>query len=37
MRRLLLGGPSERRLSRWYASGVADWLAGRLKTIRPAD
>jgi penicillin amidase len=32
----LAGGPSDRRRSRWYASGVADWLAGRLKTIRPA-
>ncbi|MFN8641770.1 MAG: penicillin acylase family protein [Candidatus Binatia bacterium] len=31
----LAGGPSDRRGSRWYTSGVADWLAGRYKTLRP--
>jgi penicillin amidase len=31
----LPGGPSERRTSRWYASGIRDWLQGRLKTLRP--
>jgi penicillin amidase len=29
------GGPSDRRFSRWYDSGTADWLAGRYKTLRP--
>ena len=27
------GGPSDRRFSRWYASELADWLAGRYKRI----
>lgn len=31
----LAGGPSDRRFSPWYTSGVADWLAGRFKTLRP--
>jgi penicillin amidase len=31
----LAGGPSDRRLSRWYTSGVSDWLAGRFKALRP--
>ena len=31
----LAGGPSDRRFSRWYASGLADWVAGGLKTLRP--
>ncbi len=31
----LAGGPSDRRLSRWYASGLKGWMAGRLKTLRP--
>jgi len=26
----LAGGPSDRRFSRWYASGIADWLAANL-------
>lgn len=30
----LPGGPSDRRWSRWYTSGVRDWAAGRLKAIR---
>jgi penicillin amidase len=29
------GGPSDRRFSRWYDSGVEGWLAGRYKTLRP--
>ncbi len=29
----LAGGPSDRRFSKWYASGVADWVAGRYKTL----
>jgi len=31
----LAGGPSGCRFSRWYAPGVAGWLAGRLKRLRP--
>jgi penicillin amidase len=31
----LCGGPSDRRMSRWYASGVGGWLAGILKVRRP--
>lgn len=31
----MAGGPSDRRFSRWYRSGINDWLAGRLKTHRP--
>jgi penicillin amidase len=31
----LAGGPSDRRLSRWYANGIADWLAGRFKRVAP--
>ena len=26
-------GPSDRRWSRWYASGVAGWVAGRLESV----
>jgi penicillin amidase len=29
----LAGGPSDRRFSKWYVSGLADWLAGKRKTI----
>jgi penicillin amidase len=29
----LAGGPSDRRFSKWYATGVADWVAGRYKTL----
>jgi penicillin amidase len=32
----LAGGPSDRRFSRWYTSGVEDWAAGRFKVLRPA-
>lgn len=31
----MAGGPSDRRFSRWYTSGVADWVAGRYRTQRP--
>jgi penicillin amidase len=31
------GGPRDRRFSRWYDSGVDDWLAGRYKTLRPGS
>lgn len=34
-RTALAGGPSDRRFSRWYASGIAEWLAGRYKQVRP--
>ena len=30
---VLPGGSSERRSSRWYASGIGDWLAGGLKRL----
>lgn len=33
LRTALPGGPSDRRFSRWYASGVADWLTGHSKTL----
>jgi penicillin amidase len=33
----LVGGPSDRRFSRWYTSDLARWLAGELKAIRPAQ
>jgi penicillin amidase len=31
----LIGGPSDRRFSRWYTCGVADALAGRFKRLSP--
>lgn len=31
----LVGGPSDRRFSRWYISDLARWQAGELKTLRP--
>jgi penicillin amidase len=31
----LCGGPSDRRTSKWYKSGVDGWLAGNLKVRRP--
>ena len=36
VRTTLVGGPSERRFSRWYASDVDRWLRGELKTLTPA-
>lgn len=32
----LPGGPSDRRFSRWYASGVRGWVEGTLKAVRRA-
>ena len=29
----LPGGPSERRTSRWYGTGILDWLIGRTKHL----
>jgi penicillin amidase len=31
----LLGGPSDRRFSRWYNSGTRGWLAGEYKQVKP--
>lgn len=31
----LAGGPSDRRFSPWYVSGLERWLSGRYKTLRP--
>ena len=31
----LAGGSSDRRFSRWYATGIADWVAGRFKRLTP--
>ncbi len=33
----LPGGASDRRFSRWYLHGLADWLAGRYKTLAGFD
>lgn len=30
----LAGGPSDRRFSKWYLTGISDWIAGRFKTLR---
>jgi penicillin amidase len=32
---VLAGGPSDRRFSKWYTSGIKDWLAGRYKSLAP--
>ena len=34
LRTALPGGPSDRRLSPWYATGLEDYLAGRTKVVR---
>jgi len=31
----MAGGPSDRRFSKWYTSGVADWLAGKYRKMVP--
>ncbi len=31
----LLGGPSDRRFSRWYCSDLKNWLAGKYKKLGP--
>jgi len=33
----LAGGPSDRRFSRWYTTGIADWAAGRFKVLRSGE
>ena len=30
----LAGGPSDRRFSKWYLTGITDWIEGRYKTLR---
>jgi penicillin amidase len=30
----LAGGPSDRRFSRWYCSGLKGWIKGEYKTLR---
>jgi penicillin amidase len=34
-RTCLAGGPSDRRFSLWYTTGIPDWIAGRFKTLEP--
>jgi penicillin amidase len=31
----MAGGPSDRRFSKWYTSGIADWLAGKYRRMCP--
>jgi penicillin amidase len=33
----LAGGPSDRRFSRWYTSGLQDWFDGNYKLTKPDD
>jgi penicillin G amidase len=35
LRSNLAGGPSDRRFSKWYISDLANWQAGRYKTVSP--
>jgi penicillin amidase len=37
IRSVLAGGPSGRRFSRWYASGLKDWSAGTYKHLAPGE
>jgi len=30
----MAGGPSDRRFSKWYASGLKDWIKGKYKTLK---
>ena len=30
----MAGGPSERRFSKWYTSGLKDWIKGKYKTLK---
>jgi penicillin amidase len=30
----LAGGPSDRRFSKWYCSGLKGWIRGEYKTLR---
>lgn len=34
---VLAGGPSDRRFSRWYTSGIKDWLAGNYRVLKPVQ
>jgi penicillin amidase len=36
VRTSLAGGPSDRRFSGRYTTGIADWLEGRFKTLQPS-
>ena len=31
----MAGGPSDRRFSKWYVSGLQDWIEGKYKTLKP--
>ena len=31
----MAGGPSDRRFSKWYTSGISDWIAGRYRVMKP--
>jgi penicillin amidase len=33
----MVGGPSDRRFSRWYDSDTENWREGRFKTLRPGE
>lgn len=33
----LPGGPSDRRFSPWYTSGLRGWVEGKLKAVRASD
>jgi penicillin amidase len=35
MRTNLVGGPSDRRFSKWYCSDLGKWLEGRYKVLKP--
>jgi len=30
----MAGGPSDRRFSKWYTSGISDWIAGRYRVMK---
>ncbi len=31
----MAGGPTDRRFSRWYTSGIQDWMAGKYRVMKP--
>ena len=33
----MLGGPSDRRFSKWYCSDMENWVSGKYKSLRPDD
>ncbi len=37
IRSVLAGGPSDRRFSKWYKSGIKDWQAARYKRLSPSS